>query len=177
MFASITGVLPPDISGVLDTLLPQAQERVEEIRVRVNRPLELIIDGEPYFPSYTVTATDAIHILNKISKHSIYALEEELKRGYITITGGHRVGLAGKVITEKGKVKAIRDVSSFNIRIAKQKIGVATPLLPYLYEKDRWLSTMVIGPPQTGKTTLLRDLARIMSSGCEKNTLLHARWE
>lgn len=168
MLASVMTVLPPEITGVIDTLSPPLLERMEEIRVRVNRPLELIVDGTPYFPAYMVTATDAMHILNKISKHSIYALEEELKRGYITISGGHRVGLAGKVITDHGKVKAIRDVSSFNIRIAKQKIGVATPLIPYLYENGRWLSTMVIGPPQTGKTTLLRDLARIMSTGCEE---------
>ena len=58
----------------------------------------------------------------------------------------------------------IRDVSSFNIRIARQKIGIAEPLLPYLYQ-SRWLNTMVIGPPQTGKTTLLRDVARCMSQG------------
>jgi stage III sporulation protein AA len=170
MIASIISVLPPNIAGVIDKIPPHAKERLEEVRVRVNRPLELIVDGMPLFPSYTVTDSDGMHLLNKISKYSIYALEEELKRGYITISGGHRIGLAGKVITEKGKVKAIRNVSSFNIRIAKQKVGAADPLLPYLFH-DRWLSTMIIGPPQTGKTTLLRDLARLMSTGINEKAI------
>ncbi len=104
--------------------------------------------------------------MNKISHFSIYTLEEELKRGYVTIAGGHRIGLAGKVILENGQVKAIRNISSFNIRIAKEKIGIAESLIPYLY-KGQWLHTMIIGPPQTGKTTLLRDIARIISSGYE----------
>ncbi|WP_139364975.1 stage III sporulation protein AA [Sutcliffiella halmapala] len=165
--ASVMNVLPPNLARVIERLSPLTLDRLEEIRVRINRPLELIVDGLPIFPSYIVSFDDGTHLLNKISKYSIYALEEELKRGYITITGGHRIGLSGKVITEKGKVKAIRDVSSYNIRIAKQKLGVAAPLLPYLYEK-RWLSTMLIGPPQTGKTTMLRDMARMMSTGVEE---------
>lgn len=81
---------------------------------------------------------------------------------------GHRVGLAGKVITEGGKVKAIRDVSSFNIRIAKEQVGIAEPLLPYVYDGRRFRHTMIIGSPQTGKTTLLRDAARLISSGTNR---------
>src|SRR5699024_2036643 len=102
-----------------------------------------------------------------LSQHSLYAMEEELQRGYVTVRGGHRVGLAGKVITEKGRVKVIRDISSFNIRIAKQKIGAAESCVPYLY-RNGWSNTVLIGPPQTGKTTLLRDLARMVSSGDPK---------
>ncbi|CAI8781475.1 MULTISPECIES: stage III sporulation protein AA [Bacillus] len=137
---------------------------LEEIRVRIGRPLECIARGEVFFYDYVVTAEDAIYLLNKLSQYSIYTMEEELKRGYVTLRGGHRIGLAGKVITEKSAVKMIRDVSSFNIRVARQKIGIAEPLLSYLYD-SRWLNTMVIGPPQTGKTTLLRDVARCMSQG------------
>lgn len=137
---------------------------LEEIRVRIGRPLECIAHGKVFFHEYIVTPEDAMHLLNKLSQFSIYTIEEELKRGYVTPRGGHRIGLAGKVITEKSAVKMIRDVSSFNIRIARQKMGIAEPLLSYLYE-SRWLNTMVIGPPQTGKTTLLRDVARCMSQG------------
>ncbi|WP_242143743.1 MULTISPECIES: stage III sporulation protein AA [unclassified Bacillus cereus group] len=137
---------------------------LEEIRVRIGRPLECIAHGKVFFHEYIVTPEDAMYLLNKLSQFSLYTMEEELKRGYVTLRGGHRIGLAGKVITEKSAVKMIRDVSSFNIRIARQKIGIAEPLLSYLYE-SRWLNTMVIGPPQTGKTTLLRDVARCMSQG------------
>jgi stage III sporulation protein AA len=160
----VLSVLPKSISSQLKSYPLSLQEKIEEVRVRVSKPLEVIISGKPHFHEYISTPEDGMQLLNKLSHYSIYTLEEELKRGYVTIQGGHRVGLAGKVITENAKVKVIRDVTSFNIRIAKQKIGIADQLLPYLYSTD-WKNTMIIGPPQTGKTTLLRDIARAISCG------------
>ncbi|MBG9547035.1 stage III sporulation protein AA [Cytobacillus firmus] len=161
---TIIAFLPKKIAEQLQRIPPKILKDLEEIRVRISRPIELTARGVPYFLPYIVDSEDAVHLLNKISHFSIYTLEEELKRGYITIEGGHRVGLAGKVILEQGKVKAIRDISSFNIRIAREKVGIAQTLIPRIY-RDGWLHTMIIGPPQTGKTTLLRDIARIISSG------------
>ncbi|ANB60221.1 stage III sporulation protein AA [Anoxybacteroides amylolyticum] len=160
----IIDVLPKTIADVLEKWSFPWKNEIEEIRLRVQRPLEVIAKGTPYFLPYEVTAEDGVQLLNKLSHYSIYAMEEELKRGFITIQGGHRVGLAGKVITDGGSVKAIRYVTSFNIRVAKQKIGIAQPLIPYVYN-GRWRHTMIIGSPQTGKTTLLRDIARTISSG------------
>jgi stage III sporulation protein AA len=161
---TVLAFLPKTIIEQLERIPPFQQIEIEEIRIRIDRPIEVTMAGKSIFLPYKVLAEDAQHLLNKISRHSIYALEEELRRGYITIDGGHRVGLAGKVILDEGKVKAIRDISSFNIRIAKEKIGIAEPLIPALYDRH-WQHTMIIGPPQTGKTTLLRDIARIVSSG------------
>src|SRR5690606_20626856 len=166
MMKEIIEVLPKSIASLLVKYTPERTENMEEIRIRVSRPLETIENGRPIYHNYHVTGEDAIQLLNKLGQYSIYTLEEELKRGYVTIQGGHRVGLAGKVITENGRVKVIRDVTSFNIRIAKQKNVVATPLAPYLFD-SYWKNTIIIGPPQTGKTTLLRDLARMISSGIE----------
>lgn len=160
----VLAVLPKEIVRLIKEMPAEKIADIEEIRLRINRPIEVSIRGTPYFLGYRAKEEDGLHLLNKISHFSIYALDEELKRGYITISGGHRVGLAGKVILENGQVKAIRHISSFNIRIAKEKIGIAAPLLPYMYE-GKWLHTMIIGPPQTGKTTLLRDFARIISGG------------
>ncbi|MDQ0156426.1 stage III sporulation protein AA [Robertmurraya andreesenii] len=157
-------MLPIRIVEILSQLPPQQLHAIEEIRIRTNRPIEVAIQGSPQFLPYVVKEEDCVQILNKLSHFSIYTLEEELKRGYITISGGHRVGLAGKVILENGAVKAIRDIASFNIRIAREKMGIAESLTPFIFE-DGWLHTMIIGPPQTGKTTLLRDFARIISGG------------
>ncbi|KAB2338479.1 stage III sporulation protein AA [Cytobacillus depressus] len=165
----ILAFLPKNISEKMMHIPPPQMNELEEIRVRINRPLELAIKGHPHFLSYIVKQEDALHLLNKISHFSIYTLEEELRRGYVTIEGGHRVGLAGKVILEDGKVKAIRDISSFNIRIAREQIGIADQLTTFINNNGSWLHTMIIGPPQTGKTTLLRDIARIISGGDKQN--------
>lgn len=160
----VINMLPSRIAEQLEQLPPFYKDGMEEIRLRIGRPIEVTVNGKPKFLSYLVNPEDAVQLLNKVSHFSIYTLEEELKRGYVTISGGHRVGLAGKVILENGEVKAIRDISSFNIRIAREKIGIAEKLLPYIYEKGLQ-HTMIIGPPQTGKTTMLRDIARIISTG------------
>lgn len=163
---SVLALLPKKIQTQLLRMPPEILLKSEELRIRVDRPIEVIIGGEPHFLSYEVSRQDAEQLLGHLSQFSLYTLEEELKRGYITIAGGHRVGLAGKVILEKGVVKAIRDISSFNIRIARQKIGVAASLIPNLYN-ETWQHTLIIGAPQTGKTTILRDIARIVSTGVE----------
>ncbi|KYG30963.1 stage III sporulation protein AA [Alkalihalobacillus trypoxylicola] len=165
----IYAVLPKPISEILEKLPEELRLQVEEIRIRISRPLEVIARGTPFYPEknqqlYMVTPEDGQYVLNQLSHYSFYAFEEELKRGYITIRGGHRVGLSGKVILENGQVKSLKEISSFNIRIARQTIGVAERLVSQLYDKE-WKNTLIIGAPQTGKTTLLRDLARVLSEG------------
>ncbi|KSU85717.1 MULTISPECIES: stage III sporulation protein AA [Fictibacillus] len=172
----VLAVLPEAVGELIMQLPEERKERIEEIRFRLLKPLELIINGRPEFllagdGPYIIQPEDGVQLLNKLSRYSLYALEEELKRGYITIKGGHRVGLAGKVITEKGEVKAIRDIGSYNIRIARQKIGSADRLVSRLYEDGHWLNTLIVGAPQTGKTTLLRDLARTASAGCRTKNI------
>jgi stage III sporulation protein AA len=173
----ILDLLSTNIRTIIEKYPSHLLENIEEIRLRLHRPLEVIIRGKPHFPAlhstnYVVTPDDTTQLLNRISQYSIYTLEEELKRGYITIQGGHRVGLAGKVITEKGEVKAIRDVTFFNIRIARQCIGIAKPYLPFLTTPTgEWQNTIIIGPPQSGKTTLLRDIARLVSVGVDEQSI------
>ncbi|MEC0495997.1 stage III sporulation protein AA [Bacillus glycinifermentans] len=160
----ITEILPDTIKRALAGLTEHGMNQIEEIRIRTSRPLELVQKGQPLFLDYAATPEDSAIFLNRLGNYSMYTLEEELKKGYITIKGGHRVGLAGRVVIENGAVKGIRDISSFNIRIAKEKIGISQPYVPYLF-KNAWLNTLIIGPPQTGKTTLLRDLGRLISTG------------
>ncbi|PLT34747.1 stage III sporulation protein AA [Bacillus sp. V5-8f] len=160
-------LLPKKIYEQLLRIPEASVESIEELRIRIGRPLEIVMEGQPMFMPYVVDESDAQSLLGRLSHFSLYTLEEELKRGYITVSGGHRVGLAGKVILEGGNVKAIRDVSSFNIRIARQKIGIAENLIPHLYTGE-WNHTLIIGAPQTGKTTLLRDIARVISNGFDR---------
>ncbi|WP_110927471.1 stage III sporulation protein AA [Bacillus massiliglaciei] len=169
---TILALLPKTIQLQLKGMSPDLFRKVEEVRIRIGRPIELIAEGgRPIFIPYLVRPEDGEMFLNELSQFSLYTMEEELKRGYITVSGGHRVGLAGKVILEEGRVKAVRHISSYNIRIARQKVGIAEPLVPYLYEEG-WLQSLIIGAPQTGKTTILRDLARVVSTGAAEWDIL-----
>ncbi|MCM3539564.1 stage III sporulation protein AA [Priestia endophytica] len=164
---SVLSVLP---QHVVELLRRYIDEDVQEIRLRINRPIELIRKDEPIFYSVLPVKEDFAYMLSQLSQSSMYMLEEELQKGYITIKGGHRVGLAGRVITENGKVKAIRDITSLNIRIAREKIGIGESLIDGLYDR-KWLNTVIIGAPQSGKTTMLRDLARLVSTGVERKRI------
>lgn len=160
----ILDVLPDSVREQVVTHCHVMMDEIEEIRIRVGRPLEVMGGSTVWIGKKLVTNQEAESFLNTISQFSFYMLDEELKRGYITIAGGHRIGLAGKVILEGGIVKGLREIASFNIRIARQKKGIADAILPYIF-MGKWRSTLIIGPPQTGKTTLLRDIARLVSEG------------
>lgn len=104
-------------------------------------------------------------ILETCSRHSLYAYEREISQGFLTISGGHRVGIAGKAVVEDGHVRTVRDLSSLNIRVAHEVKGCAKNVLPYLMDGETFLDTLLISPPGAGKTTLLRDLIRELSCG------------
>lgn len=137
---------------------------LQEIRIRLGQTMELIFNDKVERLDIRTTKQDCIFMINQLSEFSLYRMEDELREGFITIEGGHRVGLAGKVNTLKGTVKAIQYITFLNIRIAKAHEGVASTIMPYIYN-DTYLNTIFIGPPQTGKTTLIRDVTRMISNG------------
>lgn len=177
MLSDILRLLPKRIVAAVESLPLEIQDNMEEIRLRTNQPLEIVFSqGEGFLTpkgtlttnvveAITVTREECQYFLQRISNYSLYALEEELRRGYITIPGGHRVGMAGKVVLEDGHVAHLKEVTSFNIRIAREKKGVALPLIPLLWDGTRIYNTLIISPPRCGKTTILRDLSRLFSNG------------
>jgi len=102
--------------------------------------------------------------MERISQYSFYAFESELTEGYITIPGGHRVGVSGQVVMESGNVKTWRYISGINIRIAHSVYGAADSVIPFIWDKQNFKHTMIISPPGFGKTTLLRDIIRQISN-------------
>lgn len=163
---------------------------LEEVRVRVGQPMEFFYDsgsrclvmahgtgtfadsrgyqqtaGEPY----RVTMQDIAEMLSYISNYSLYAYKEELKQGYITIEGGHRVGLAGGAVMENGKMTGLHHISFLNIRIAHERYGCAEKLLPYIRHGNSIHNTLFLSEPGAGKTTLLRDCIRMLSEGTKEN--------
>jgi len=104
-------------------------------------------------------------MIQKISNYSLYAYEEDIRQGFITIKGGHRIGIAGECVMEKGEVKTIRNISSVNIRICREIIGCSDKVMKYIVSGSRVYNTIIISPPKCGKTTMLRDIARNISNG------------
>ncbi|RDW21954.1 stage III sporulation protein AA [Oceanobacillus chungangensis] len=164
----ILRLFPPKIRQAVEKKVKNRWNILQEIRIRIDKPMELSFDMKTeWIGNERPNQQDGLFIVNQLSAFSLYRMEDELREGYITIEGGHRVGIAGKVNTLKGSVKAIQHITFFNIRIAKEKIGAAISLLPYMYERN-YLNTLIIGPPQTGKTTLIRDITRLIATGWKK---------
>nr|WP_187350949.1 stage III sporulation protein AA [Capillibacterium thermochitinicola] len=156
--------------------VPEKWAKLEEIRLRAEQPLQVEVgesllvtaDGVPTIrpeQALKVEAPDVLRTVQLMGGNSLYTLEEELREGFITLAGGHRVGLAGECLVGRGALLRLKRVTSINIRIARQLKGIGRRLLPYLTMGDRPLRTIIISPPQAGKTTLLRDLVRSFSNG------------
>lgn len=155
---------------------------IEEIRLRVNKPL--IINGnlKDYFydekikalstkmdNAYIVTKEDVEQTFQIICKYSIHSFMDDIKKGFITLRGGHRVGIVGKAIVENGKVENIKHISSLNIRISKEVRNCSDKIMNQIIKNKTTINnTIIISPPQCGKTTLLRDIVRNLSNGNEK---------
>lgn len=155
-------------------------DSLQEIRLRSGRPIMLLMDNREYFLTENGELTKEIHkavcinrkeldgILSHICHYSIYAYEDELRQGFLTVPGGHRIGVAGQIVAGNGgSIKAVKHISYLNIRIAHEIIGAADKVIPFFYENGELLSGMIISPPGCGKTTLLRDIVRQVSNGNE----------
>jgi len=141
----------------------RSYKSLEEIRIRVNRPIILKFNNELKKLEYIITTEDILRILEYITENSLYSYQKQICEGYITLRGGHRVGISGNVVVENDKVININYIYSLNFRISKEIIGVANEISKYIYENGNVNNTLIISPPGAGKTTILRDLIRILS--------------
>ena len=160
---------------------------LEEIRIRAGQPIELAYSGKTRYLTdmdgemcacvresvqnaracYRITGADIAEMLSYISEYSLYAYQEELRQGYITIEGGHRVGIAGEIAKDREGITGIKYISFMNIRVAHEMIGCADAVFPYIVCNRMLCHTLIVSPPGCGKTTLLRDLIRQISDGNE----------
>ena len=150
-------------------------EDIEEIRLRVDKPVVIYKKGEELSISengeilgdihkgYITGKDDIKKTLELMSGYSLYAFEEELKYGYLTLQGGHRVGLTGRVVSENNRIVTIKNINGINIRVSHEVVGCSDSIIGCLTNPVR--HTMIISPPACGKTTLLRDIVRNISSG------------
>lgn len=158
---------PNLISSVIYENIKERKKEVEEIRIRMNQCLIIKFNKEEKVISYKVSQKEILQILQRLCDNSIYSYQNQIVNGYITIKGGHRVGITGDVVLEKGKVINIKYISSLNFRIAHKIIDCSNSLLRYVLniEKNEIYNTLIVSSPGAGKTTILKDLVRKISNG------------
>lgn len=152
--------------------------QLQEIRLRAEKPVTIHVAGRERFidakgrivdrqnEGVRSTPKELEEILQHLCQYSLYAFADEIRQGFLTIQGGHRIGLAGQVILEEaGRIRNMKYIRYLNIRIAHQVKGAADSVISFLYENGRVRNTLLISPPGCGKTTMLRDIIRQMSDG------------
>lgn len=171
---------PQPLRMILYRLPEYAREELEEIRLRTGRGLQIRLGSGLFYAdkqgrllatsegAFVVGKSHLSACLEQFTASSLYAWEHELSRGYVTLEGGHRVGFCGTCMIKDERISGIRDITSMNVRVARQIIGVADPLMPCLVKGERVKNTLIISPPGCGKTTLLRDIARNLSNGFDR---------
>lgn len=171
-----------DIRCILDQVETSLFNGIEEIRIRIGKPLLLQGNYKEYFinskgavvhpeKAYRIRREDLLQTLERMTQSSLYAAEEEMKQGFLTLPGGHRVGITGEALLKNGEIQILKHISALNVRISREVEGRAAKLIPMLLRSNGTLyHTLILSPPQAGKTTLLRDLIRNLSNG---NTALN----
>ncbi len=148
-------------------LMHLQKDKLQEIRLRCGQPLCLTYDGvEKEFTECMVRKLDIELIFQWLCEYGVYAYQEEMEKGYVTIQGGHRVGIGGQMILDgAGKMMRIKHINSLLIRVSHDVAGIAEELIKKIYVCGYLQNTLILSPPGCGKTTLLRDLVRQVSNG------------
>ncbi len=188
-FMDVCRYLPINIRTVMEEIGRNNPFPIQEMRLRINQPLSIVAGGQNLFitkqgeitisPSVglKITADDIQHVFMCACQNSVYAYHNQLQNGYITLHGGHRMGLAGHIVYDHDTIHTIRDLSSLSIRIADEKRGCSHAILPYLVHNNVIRSCAIISPPGGGKTTILRDIARHMSVQGHRVCIIDERGE
>lgn len=171
--------LPPGLRQRLEQLSLLEQKQCEEIRLRASQPLQVTIQGqEQAVEGGKITSEDIADTFGRATEYSVHTYSDSLRQGFLTLHGGHRIGVCGQTAVQEGNVVSFRCISSLNIRIARQVNGAAPPeLLQQLQQTDHLYSSLFLSPPGRGKTTLLRDIARQLSNHGIRTALADERSE
>ena len=145
-------------------------DEIQEIRMRTNKPILLKLREKDLILQYNISQSEILQILERLCENSIYAYKNQICEGFITVKGGHRVGLTGSCVIENGKITNIKYISSLNFRIAREILNCSTKVLREVIdiENKTIYNTIIVAPPGKGKTTILRDIIRRLSNGIDE---------
>ncbi len=187
--AEILNYVPKHMRVMLSKTFEVTSEGVLEIRIRNGLPLviETLSGSFAVLPdgsvspavggAYIVGDTDIRQIFQAVCENSVYAFVDDIRQGFITIKGGHRIGFAGRVVINNGKIENFREISSLNIRVSREIIGSANDIIGKVLTSSGVKNTLLVSPPMGGKTTILRDLTRQISDSGIKTIVADDRGE
>ena len=163
---ALLSILPSRLRQQVDNL---GRDTMQELRLRVGQPVELILSGQSRILGIQALEEDITFIVNAASHYSPWAAATSAK-GYITAAGGHRIGVAGECVVQGGQVTGIRRATSLCIRVARGFPGIGD-------KAPKSGSLLILGPPGAGKTTLLRELIRCRSEAGQAVAVVDERGE
>ena len=154
--------------GIMDAVYKLPLNNLNEIRLRVGARILVYVAGKYYYLSSSGLSSDEgqalkcdkillDEIISRATEHSLYAVNYQLKQGFLTLNDGIRIGLSGEIVQENGKVKTIKNISSINIRVPHQIRNCSLDAFKYIVN-DKFNNTLIISPPGCGKTTMIRDI-------------------
>ncbi len=152
------------------------EDKLQELRLRVGAPVIMVLSGEEHYltedgtvekcleKAYLLTQKELKETVEYLCNYSMYAFEEEVRQGFLTLAGGHRVGLGGRVLSEQGRIRGMKYIAFLNIRFAHQVMGCANEALVHIRQRSMIYHSLILSPPGCGKTTSLRDIIRQLSN-------------
>lgn len=149
--------LSKNIYNVLNVpIVLEKIDKLEEIRLRGNKNIILKFNNEEVIVSYKVTIKDLLETLEKVTENSVYTYEKQISQGFITLAGGHRVGVVGNAVNEDDKITNISYVSGMNFRIAREIKGCGNFIIRRLYENGNFQNTLIVGSPRKWKNNFIK---------------------
>jgi len=162
-------VLPRTLRDAVARLPNRDAVNAEEFRLRTGQALSVTVRNREITLPITVEREHMDALVETVTRGSYHAVSEQLRSGYVTVEGGHRVGWTGTAVVKDGTITALRDFSGAAVRIAREVKGVAGAMMAALCPDRKFVSTLILSPPGLGKTTLLRDIIRLLGGGSAVN--------
>lgn len=172
IFDDLINIFPEKLKKFLYEL--PAEIKASALEIRVNKKIRIFYEKSFILLETEVSAEDISEIFKKLCNYSVYSFQEQLKNGFVTFSGGHRVGVASSAVLQNGEITGIKEISSLNLRIAREFKNCSKNIYEIIKESSK--GALIVGPPLSGKTTILRDLARLFSSE-NKVTIVDERFE
>ncbi len=160
----IISKMPKDFIPILKEI---ETKNLQEIRFRTGRKTCLYYSDKIVYANIVPKGIDIESIVSSFCSNSVYAHSNSIREGFVTLMGGHRVGIVGRAVYKEEKLSNIVDFSGINIRIASEHKGCADGIIGEIYKEDKISNTLIISAPNAGKTTMLRDIARMLGNNCK----------